>query len=58
MTVTVRKRPGETALNLVFRMKQNEGYNGESFVTLDDVRVYQQQLLDDNYCNYSSKCDY
>ena len=56
MTVTVRKRPGETALNLVFRMKQNEGYTGESFVTLDNVRVYQQKLLDDNYCNHSAQC--
>ncbi|MGR5143029.1 hypothetical protein ACQKPX_15240 [Photobacterium sp. DNB23_23_1] len=56
VTVTARKRPGETALNLVFRMKQNDGYTGTSYVTLDDVRVYQQKLLDDNYCNNSSQC--
>ncbi|PSW16649.1 hypothetical protein C9J01_06540 [Photobacterium rosenbergii] len=56
VTVTARKRPGETALTLVLRMKQNEGYTGTNYVTLDDVRVYQQKLLDDNYCNHSSQC--
>lgn len=56
VTVTVRKRPGERALNLVLRMKQDSNSAEPSYVILDDVRVYQQKLLDDNYCNYGPQC--
>ncbi|PSU33827.1 hypothetical protein [Photobacterium lutimaris] len=56
VTVTARKRPGETALNLVFRMKQNNNSAERGYVILDNVRVYQQKLLDDNYCNYGRQC--
>ncbi|MGR5063537.1 hypothetical protein [Photobacterium sp. DNB22_13_2] len=56
VTVTVRKRPGETALNLVLRMKQDSNSAEPSYVILDDVRVYQQKMLDDNYCNYGTQC--
>ncbi|AJR05220.1 hypothetical protein C9J03_16315 [Photobacterium gaetbulicola] len=56
ITVTARKRPGETALNLVLRMKQDGRNAGRSTVVLDDVRVYHQQILDDSYCNNSAQC--
>ncbi|MGF1682730.1 hypothetical protein [Photobacterium minamisatsumaniensis] len=56
VTVTVRKRPGETGLNLVLRMQQNSNNAGHSYVILDDVRVYHQKMLDDNYCNYGGQC--
>ncbi|MGF1792224.1 hypothetical protein L4D21_16605 [Photobacterium profundum] len=56
VTVTIRKRPGETALNLVLRMQQTAPNVGNSFVILDDVRVYHQKMLDGNYCNYGGQC--
>lgn len=57
MVVTVRKRPGETALNLVFRVKQESADHGNSnYVIIDDVEVYQQNLLFEDYCNHGFSC--
>ena len=57
LAVTVRKRPGETALNLVLRMKQDDDNTGQNFVIIDDVQLFTEKVLEDDYCSIGSRCD-
>ncbi|MGL6312924.1 hypothetical protein [Vibrio sp. WXL103] len=55
VTFAMRKRPGETAFNLKFRLQQRdkELSNLGDFIVIDNVRVYKEQLFDATQCTGS-----